>query len=439
MAWNRSISGGTRAGWRNVAPACLATVLCFVASLPATEAQRAASIPENGRGWFLVPTVRVDTYHNDNLFFRADQSSGGVFERISPALAAHFRSSRWSFVASLDNSGEKYQSGLEALDQLGARQSARIQVVTRPSLRNQFSVGATAQRSKWPGDLLSSDGQLGIVELGRRDAVQYGAQSSFSRAVTRRTNVTGSYAYTQQETDADGFGKLDSNQHAVSVGLVQQRSSRWSINLDYQFRAFGGDQLRTTNGDAPDFFMAHVVVWGASRRLGENSQLSFLVGPRYYESLEIGAGEVGDGTQGALKKWRVSADASLQLSQAWRRLDLSLGLSRSQTQVFGAGGFVQTDGAMLSWGWTPGNRFRLSASGGVFWSQGVEQGSLRHHRIGASVSRELTRWMNFSASYAYSKQRGSLTFFGDSERLELQRAENNVWSMSLTLGRALEL
>lgn len=311
---------------------------------------------------------------DDNLFSTPGTGTGDRISRLTPQIAADYRSARLSLAGRYALDAERYAEHPE-LDTSRARRHASIDLSARPSRRVTLSLNGDDLTTLTPGgDLNLATGLAAGRVRARRREVRPSME-------WRSGPVTGgSVTYTQTQDDL--AGGVASETRAAALELQRRTSPRDTASL----------RLGTTrfDFDAGDITTAHALSIGWERDLGRGAVVALRGGPRFSEG-------------------RFDEEMSASVRGEFKTMHLALTCGRGLATVIGRAGAVVTDSVLPSVAYQPRPSFQVSASPGFFRSRDARGGpEARVYLADVQATWRLGDRLSLVGGYRRSLQRGTL-------------------------------
>jgi hypothetical protein len=332
---------------------------------------------QEGNG--VRPLIGLTHAFDSNVLSTSNASSADFVTRLTPGVEGLYGSRLARLVARYTVDIEAF-TRLPAMNNLGGRHAASVNVRTTRSRRTTASIDSAYTRTNTPGELAGVAGVL----LRRSSAERLQFHPALTRQIGRL--MSGSIEYTfARDTLLDGGLRADS--HTATVGLDRQFSRRNTLGVDYELR-----RMAFHPGDTP---MSHVVRGGWSR------PLTHLV------DVELRAGmAVTDG--------QPAGDFLASLQHAGRMTEAAFTYTRTQTTLIGVNGVIDAQTWTASGTMNRGRAVTLRLSPSL--SDMSTGGSrARAWRMAFDAEHATASGFLVRASYEFSRQGGGL-FVGAPDR-----------------------
>lgn len=311
---------------------------------------------------------------DDNLFSTPGTGTKDRISRLTPQVAADFRSARLSLAGRYALDAERYAEHPE-LDTSRARQHAAIDLSARPSHRVGLALHGDYVTTLTPGGDLNlatglAAGRVRARRLEVRPSVDWRAGPASG----------GSLTYTQTMDDLSGGASTETR--AAALELERRTSPRNTASL----------RLGTTryDFDAPEVTTAHVLSVGWERDLGRSAALVLRGGPRFSEG-------------------NTDPELSASVRGDFKRTHLALTCGRSLVTVIGRAGAAVNDSVQPSVAFQPRPSFQVSASPGYFRIRDARGGpEATVYLSDVQAAWHLGERLSLVGGYRSARQRGAL-------------------------------
>lgn len=404
----------------------LVATLLFTSTSSEVLAQGGEFEP-GGRGFFLVPTLRLAGVYDDNLFFRSQNPVETRYLCISPGLHADYRSPRFQFRFGGSFDGELFPSDTDQLSETFARTEVEVALGYTSSPRTQVTAEASFLSTFDPGELISPTG----LDLGRQPATGIGGRTSWSRALTPRQKFELGYDFGRTDLDRTIGPPSRTGSHVVTGVWRYGTSPRTSIQLGYVFRWFVQENFSDLLGESRNT-LSHTVSAGLLRQFTPATSISLRVGPR----LSFGINPDAPLRAATSSRMAVEAEASFQHER--RRTQLSITYSRAQNPAFGFGGFVNTDSVSFGWDFQPRPQVRFRLSPGAFQNRRAGE-NIVSYQANADFTLEVSKWLLVTTAYSYSAQDGQFLDTAEGTGVSDEWTTRNTITLVIALGHPLQV
>jgi hypothetical protein len=321
--------------------------------------------------WRATPSVAFAVVTDSNLFARASAGHADVISRMTPSIDTEYRSKRVTALGRVALDAERFATHT-MLTSLEARRfgsiEARYQVAPRLAVRGDALILAT----NMPGELNSTSGL--VLARGRARRVAFGHEGTYQ--LSPRTEASIEYAYSQDRLEQTA----PMSASATTMTLLHRASRRHTARVDYIVRrfAFSTDDRRRSQS----------VTVGWTHDLSRRMSVSLSGGPR-----------IGDGA--------IAPELSASLAYRHDLIDWAVSYGRLETTLIGLAGTADTHTLSIAAAYGPRDGWRLRTAPAIM-STSQSSRAARVYRIGAGVSRPLSRVLALDIAYEHTLQRGDL-------------------------------
>jgi hypothetical protein len=316
------------------------------------------------------PLFDIAQVYDSNLFSTPTDRQADFITRVTPGLAAQYRSPRLTMLGRYTFDAERFADHSD-LTNVDARQHADLELSYRPTSRTALFAGADLLMTQTPGELNANT----ALTFTRASARRAAAHSSITRQLDMVTTGTLDYVFTEYRI----AGGLETRTHAAAIGINRRLSSRQSVDAGYRLEQFFFGRSSVTS---------HALTLGWTEAITRRASVSVDGGPRV--------------TNGSL-----APDLSASVRYQFKPGELAFAYARTQTTVIGLAGTTDARSLTLTTTWNLPQSLKLRVAPARFRSA-QEERRADVYQVAVGLSRPIARGLSLDVTFDTYVQQGNL-------------------------------
>jgi hypothetical protein len=232
-------------------------------------------------------------------------------------------------------------------------------------------MAARYDRTETPGEINLLSGVLG----DRRQAHRWEVYPNFWHRLSPRTNITGSYDWTDESLVDNGTGRM----HVARTGLAHEYTSRTTLTVSYMGRHFV---------DETDTNFSNAILGAWDYQLAPGTHVSVQAGPR-------------------ISSYRgIAPEIVAGIFRDTNRLDIGIDYWHGETIVLGIRGPVAVDSGTARLTWPMRRTIAIGSQSAVTGITTLDGRQVTTYRETLVTSWSPGGWYTVSASYGFDYQQG---------------------------------